>query len=684
MKIIKHRLGRRYEYWGEAEERKPQKKALLVGIQYERDEEGDGDEANVLRGPHRDVAEMRDLLIDCYSYLPEDIVVLIDTDEPGQTQPTRDNMVRSESVELYEFRSDFILEQLRAIKALVEDARPGDRFFFHYAGHTVQIENKNFSEEDGMDECIIPSDGEARMIKDNELRRHLVDSLPIGSNLVAIFDSCHSASLLGMSHIAGLPELLLMFSIQDLEHFRCNRPYVPWISKGKRRSDSQLNANVRRHAVVVSRHVYQSKRVNSSSVKSRRTSIDQILISSPDYRELTIRTKALSMKSELEKWYDTPSSPILRCTSPDSMWPCTGYCPPSSPTEANVISVAACKDDQLSWEDSDGASMTKALVNILKSNPHPPLMDLMSNISHELHGFYLRLHSHARSYRRRVREVNKKRAAKGLPPLRVPSDQLPMDNFQDPQMSSHRPVMREIKDFLNDQQRGDQFFFYFAGHSSQVISDDEGEEDGKDEVMLPVDAYKPGGAVDYDQAIFDDYLYKHLIDALKPKCRLTIYRIIGVTEFASSPVFFDVPHEGQFLPEAQRGEGTNKATKMTKYMFTTKERIGLCSGFCLRLKNNRNNVVCISACKDSEETLEGAKYPTMTKALCDLLENEQHPTLKKVMRELTDRIHTTRIHDHSTSQPLPGVSKEGKPQVSYSIHQRVSDVIQGVDFYAFN
>jgi hypothetical protein len=52
--------------WTEtALERKPQKKALLVGIQYEHDaDDGDDDDvANVLRGPHQDVAGMKTLLI---------------------------------------------------------------------------------------------------------------------------------------------------------------------------------------------------------------------------------------------------------------------------------------------------------------------------------------------------------------------------------------------------------------------------------------------------------------------------------------------------------------------------------------------------------------------------------------------------------------------------------------------
>lgn len=409
--------------WTEmALERKSQKKALLVGIQYENDANGSSDDvANVLRGPHQDVAAMRNLLIDCYGYSSDDIVVLVDSDDSGQIQPTRANM-------------------LQQIKQLVNGAQAGDHFFFHYAGHTVQVENTNNSEEDGMDECIIPSDGEAHLIKDDELRRHLVDVLPVGSNLVAIFDSCHSASLL------------------DLEHFRCNRVYVPWVSKGTRRTNTRWNSNVRKLALnelalnevtepsatippeIFSRHVYQNKRTSASNVRSRRTSIDKLLITSKDYK-MKIRTKSLSLRSDSENWYEWPSSPPQRCPSPDAMWPCTGYCAPTSPKEANVISLAACKDDQLSWEDGNGASMTKALINILSANPHPTLRDLLSQVAHALHRLYLGLHEHAREYRKQLKEVNRKRAAKGLLPLSPEKPE--MDNFQDPQMSSHQPLDRQ-------------------------------------------------------------------------------------------------------------------------------------------------------------------------------------------------------------------------------------------------
>ncbi|KAG6855663.1 hypothetical protein H0H87_012332 [Tephrocybe sp. NHM501043] len=342
---------------------------------------------------------------------------------------------------------------LQAIRNLVDGAQAGDRFFFHYAGHAGQIENKNFSEEDGLDECIIPSDGESRMIRDNELRWCLVDPLPIGSNLIvrfsphapsslkprpvnfptnqAIFDSCHSASLL------------------DLEHLRCNQVYVPWVSKGKRKSDSRWNAND--YLSAFSRNIYQHKRVSHDGVAARRASVHQLSNPTPNYRRLSINTgRSIFELEESETWYDSPSSPIKRLSG----------------EKANVISISASKDEQISWEDADGGSMTKALVNILKANPHPPLVHLLRDISHELHDLYLKLHTSSRIYRKRVRELNKRRARRGLSPYEIPVVPRPeMDNFQDPQESTHEKdpvVLHHWKEHIDSLRQ------LFSGGSSEA------------------------------------------------------------------------------------------------------------------------------------------------------------------------------------------------------------------------
>ncbi|KAJ7238523.1 caspase domain-containing protein [Mycena haematopus] len=174
-----------------------QRRALLIGIQSSK-----ADGYGVLDGAHEDVYKMRDLLLDIYQYTPSQITILVDDGIEGHVQPTRANI-------------------LTAIKDFVKDVKEGDKLCFHYSGHSTQIPNRSNSEEDGMDECLIPMDGV--QIVDNELHEALVKPLPAGSHLVAVLDTCNSGSLL------------------DLKHYRCNRVPVPWIWRGRRNSEELWN-----------------------------------------------------------------------------------------------------------------------------------------------------------------------------------------------------------------------------------------------------------------------------------------------------------------------------------------------------------------------------------------------------------------------------------------------------------
>ncbi|KAF7351287.1 Mitochondrial chaperone BCS1 [Mycena sanguinolenta] len=582
----------------------PKRKALLIGITYGTSAGAGGYAA--LKGPHADVAAMKKLLLDRYHYAESDIVVLLDSEDmAGSTvpavQPTRMNI-------------------LRAIDDLVRGARKGDRFFFHYCGHTMQVENRSNSEEDGMDECLVPVDGEANKIVDNELRRHLVSPLPVGSSLVAVFDSCHSASLL------------------DLAHFRCNRVYVPWISKGRRRSDDRWNANVRRHALpllprskpptpihspppsrstsrpplsrsnthasararsppftplppqsnalpkaparratrratremrelmqllgnappmpmpapvpeemptlvaepvdeleptrpntpatpsehhaalplVTTRRIYEAARTAQGRLRAWRTEVDALEVgyqdlgvgedgngvatrarveggrsritrgsmgeAGDDSKERMIRKRsslplvplrlgslgAGRLVEEEEEAAGTEAAkgkgkerrtavtraravsvtvregsgsgagkenvmagarPALSvavpreqgrpvswlederaCESPAPVWPCTGWncrdLTHGHDDRAEVISLASCKDYQLSWEDSSGGSMTRELVRILERDPHPTVRSLVTKVSHALHGMSLQRHMETRQYKRDLKKYN--------------------------------------------------------------------------------------------------------------------------------------------------------------------------------------------------------------------------------------------------------------------------------------
>ncbi|KAF8988925.1 caspase domain-containing protein [Cyathus striatus] len=193
--------------------RKPTKKALLIGIKssppagiedqaYDDSDESDlsssedssddelggksrSNKDGILSGPHNDVNMMKELLIKFYGYKEEDMIVMLDRDdlptEYEKLRPTRANIIR-------------------CIKEMVKDAKSEDRFFFQFAGHSTQKEcpESPNEEEDGQDEYICTSDGQ--LIRDNLLKKLLVDPLPLGTTLTTILDTCHSGTLLDLPH----------------------------------------------------------------------------------------------------------------------------------------------------------------------------------------------------------------------------------------------------------------------------------------------------------------------------------------------------------------------------------------------------------------------------------------------------------------------------------------------------
>ncbi|KAJ7635402.1 caspase domain-containing protein [Roridomyces roridus] len=436
----------------------PSKKALLVGI---NSLSAPDPALAALRGPHHDVAQMKMLLQQTYGYKPEDILVLVDDGVPGHPQPDKRNI-------------------MMAIKDLVSDVKKGDKLFFQYCGHTIQIPSQSDAGESRLIECLVPLDGEDNVIKDNELRECLVDTLPVGATLVAVFDSCHSATLL------------------DLEHTRCNRVFVPWLSKGKCKNDEQSRKLTLDSPSVLtrSRTIYQTARTSPTRIRSRRTSIDSlcspilplrsaagpppspsvayrtrsplspintrslepigVFIAEPRTppasdagsgpgptsptvslsRRLSISrspviTRRARVPPALKLWTSaaacpatkenlppppqgqdhrssdrdnavqslSPASFLKPCLAHDSLPSalpssvtlsasplsayCRGWCRTcGGPTDevANVISLSACKDSELSWENEEGVGMTQALMQVLNETPHPTLRDLVTRV----------------------------------------------------------------------------------------------------------------------------------------------------------------------------------------------------------------------------------------------------------------------------------------------------------------
>ncbi|KAF8905200.1 caspase domain-containing protein [Gymnopilus junonius] len=472
MKIIKYKFrvpGKRQPAASPEGEKKIKKRALLIGVQQVREvppenlnpgieklESGPRAKfkragrrlltkkklkTKALRGPHRDVKAMRSLLIDVYNYDPADIVTLIDDDDPNHKQPTLENIVRGVG-QYFEFLTNIYVNKMAEMRKLVEGAGENDRFFFHFSGHSEQEETDDIEEEDRKNEFIVTSDG--GRIKDDTLKETLVDPLPTKASLIAVFDSCFSGTLL------------------DLKHFRCNRVYIPWINKGERRTASLWNGNIRQRAKISTRNQPLLARRKHFEAPWERTSIDHVLATPKDSadaheinkpktqsdipllsktKSLSIITDAQGLNSSLSKkmFFDSEERQFL---SPVPMY-CTGFCRETWKDEqlenlADVMSISSAKDSQKSWEDKNGFSMTSVLVHILRKNPHPTLEDLMTDVSHQIHEFYLDLHDRSREYKKKVRAANDMMVRSGKMPKE--GDEVEMNNFQNPQLSSDKPL----------------------------------------------------------------------------------------------------------------------------------------------------------------------------------------------------------------------------------------------------
>lgn len=159
------------------------RKALLIGINYFG---SDGE----LRGCINDVRNVSAFLMERYGYRREDMITLTDDEQNPVLQPTKDNI-------------------LRAMQWLVADAQPNDALFLHYSGHGGQTEDLDGDEEDGFDEVIYPVDFKsAGHIVDDQIHDIVVKPLQPGVRLTAIFDSCHSGSVMDLPYIYSTKGIL--------------------------------------------------------------------------------------------------------------------------------------------------------------------------------------------------------------------------------------------------------------------------------------------------------------------------------------------------------------------------------------------------------------------------------------------------------------------------------------------
>ncbi|EJD51120.1 hypothetical protein AURDEDRAFT_149811 [Auricularia subglabra TFB-10046 SS5] len=156
------------------------RKALLIGIRYI------GSKGLELLCTHDDVSDIRKILVNHYQYKPEDVTVMLDTDENWGTRlwPSRQNI-------------------LAQMDLLLSDVGEGDRRVFMYAGHGWPT----FDDKLGEIQAIVPVDG-VDVASDTYIHESLISAQEMGVRMVAplpaercvftaIVDCCHSNEILG-------------------------------------------------------------------------------------------------------------------------------------------------------------------------------------------------------------------------------------------------------------------------------------------------------------------------------------------------------------------------------------------------------------------------------------------------------------------------------------------------------
>ncbi|KAI9062042.1 hypothetical protein FKP32DRAFT_1593907 [Trametes sanguinea] len=343
-----------------------------------------------------------------YGYEDSDITLMLDERRyPANLQPSKKN----------------ILHQIgRLVHGLKKNS--GSRLVFYYSGHSTQIPSESIHEDDGLDEYLIAarsrSDGsnsdavDSTFIIDNYLREQLVNPIPKGVFLTAIFDACHAGTML------------------DLNHYQCNAVYFPWLNRGIRhKSKSRFQLVKRENAILptdplergfvrvtsltpeeaaLTNHSGRMRSASGISIfppvfargrKNRQTgdnmaSIESVLqtphakkgkrppLKRASTSQVAKEKSAKILKRVPARCYSFDHHVVLAASKvkdylyvimgmrqqspePDDPLRCTGHCTSVGDEPAYIVSISATNDAQVAFDGPQGESMTLSLIEILCS-----------------------------------------------------------------------------------------------------------------------------------------------------------------------------------------------------------------------------------------------------------------------------------------------------------------------------
>lgn len=368
---------------GQGISRKGRKKALLIAVRYVR-----GIETPLPR-THYDVQELKELLINQYGYAEDDIVMLVDNCKLDKSfWPSEVNI-------------------LKRIEWLVEDVGEHDRLVFYYSGHGGQTICRHDSEVDGRDEVIYEYKG--GKIIDNVLKQHLVDPVlkTKGCHLFALFDCCHSETILDLKHCNCCSRLLspvkpLATSNQQsdmgvsrasplMKWFWLSKEYcialpasIPWPSKNVLITSLRSAIGLGNRAIL---HLYNRvARILKIFPKCTLISADEVdgpIRIATSRQPVSVNTVFVSQP----QWLTSPHRTVM---SPISIYPnarCNGTCAITAEEEnqGRVVCLSACGDSELAHDDNEtGKTLTKFFISSLKKNSSISYRNLLGDVQSQV------------------------------------------------------------------------------------------------------------------------------------------------------------------------------------------------------------------------------------------------------------------------------------------------------------
>eukprot|EP00933_Yihiella_yeosuensis_P054501 TRINITY_DN5296_c1_g2_i1.p1 TRINITY_DN5296_c1_g2~~TRINITY_DN5296_c1_g2_i1.p1 ORF type:complete len:285 (-),score=48.81 TRINITY_DN5296_c1_g2_i1:172-1026(-) len=134
----------------------------------------------------------------------KDITVVTDKNKIGQPMfPTRE-------------------EVLRHIKEVGKRCQPGDWLVFFWAGHGVNVADRDGDEADGFDEAFVTPTKEGKLsekavLLDDDVSKIIDISIPVETQILCICDCCHSGTILDIDSFSYRHNIYQISASQDDE-----------------------------------------------------------------------------------------------------------------------------------------------------------------------------------------------------------------------------------------------------------------------------------------------------------------------------------------------------------------------------------------------------------------------------------------------------------------------------------